>query len=207
MATRVCGYLDCGRPHQARGLCTGHYWQWRQGISLRPLRDVSIAPTERFWEKVNKQGPVNPITGTRCWLWTDSPNASGHGQFRVGKMKIYAHRFAWLDCGYEVPDQGWFDPFRNPTGWVLDHDGERGCGNPICVNPDHLELVPNPINSSRKRGARKGILSGVRGVARSPYGWRARATTGGVEYFAGTFSTIEEAGKAAADLRKSLRIV
>ncbi len=25
---------------------------------------------ERFWTRVNKDGPVHPVLGTACWLWT-----------------------------------------------------------------------------------------------------------------------------------------
>lgn len=39
---------------------------------------------ERFWEKVNQDGPVHPVLGTRCWLWTATRDAWGYGQIGLG---------------------------------------------------------------------------------------------------------------------------
>lgn len=35
---RICDFSDCGRRHNARGLCTGHGAQRAAGTPLRPLR-------------------------------------------------------------------------------------------------------------------------------------------------------------------------
>src|SRR5438128_11296357 len=32
------------------------------GAHVRPA-------SQRFWEKINKNGPIHPIIGTPCWLW------------------------------------------------------------------------------------------------------------------------------------------
>ncbi len=37
-AVRICSEEECGRPHQARGYCHGHYQQLRQGRPITPLR-------------------------------------------------------------------------------------------------------------------------------------------------------------------------
>lgn len=52
----------------------------RRGVSRRARRawntgcviPVTPADEARFWSKVDKNGPVHPVLGTRCWLWTAS---------------------------------------------------------------------------------------------------------------------------------------
>jgi hypothetical protein len=94
---------------------------------------------ERFWPKVNKEGPVpdnRPELG-RCWQWTASTTAGGYGQIRAGGTAgtmLYAHRLA-----YE------FTIGPIPNGLQLDHL----CRNRACLNPSHLEPVTNRINGLR----------------------------------------------------------
>lgn len=100
---------------------------------------------ERFWAKVNKDGPVPgrcPELG-RCWVWMGAkgggPPPYGHfglGPRRLGTMP--AHRVAYELVVGRVPD-----------GLVLDHQ----CRNRLCVNPDHLRPVTNRINVLIGEGA------------------------------------------------------
>lgn len=87
---------------------------------------------ERFWEKVNKDGPrpiCNPYLG-KCWLWIPSASSTGYGNF----CNIGAHRFAYeLLIGPISP------------GMTLDHL----CLTKHCVNPWHLEQVTQKVNSKR----------------------------------------------------------
>jgi hypothetical protein len=84
---------------------------------------------ERFWEKVAPAGT--------CWEWTASCDKNGHGQFtpRHGKS-VRAHRFAYEEMVGPIPE-----------GLVLDHL----CRNRPCVNPDHLDPVPQRVNAQRGR--------------------------------------------------------
>lgn len=95
-------------------------------------------PWERFWEKVNKAGPIHPTLRTPCWLWT-ACLLVGYGQFRAGKQggSCLAHR--WL-----------YERLRGPirAGLELDHL----CRTPRCVNPDHLEPVTRQVNNDRGYG-------------------------------------------------------
>lgn len=79
--------------------------------------------------------PLARATGP-CWNWTGSKGPHGHGQFRMGAKMIPAHRIAWLDGGRGN---------TIPEGYVIDHL----CRNTSCVNPRHLEPVPQLVNVQR----------------------------------------------------------
>jgi HNH endonuclease len=96
----------------------------KSGYPARPVAD-------RFWEKVNRNGPVppqDPALGP-CWVWTAGINdkRGGYGMFALRKGVIRrSHRIAWELANNEpVPD----------GLWVL-----HRCDNPPCCNPAHLFL-------------------------------------------------------------------
>lgn len=87
---------------------------------------------ERFWEKVDKNGPIPehlPHLGP-CWLWTGARNRAGYammGMKREGETgprrwrMLHAHRIALFLTTGEWP----------PAAC-------HRCDNPSCVRPDHL---------------------------------------------------------------------
>lgn len=117
---RLCG-CGCGTPVTKR-FAHGHNSRVEHPHS-RPL-------AERFWEKVNKDGPLpsaeaivtHPeIEDTRCWEWTGSLNPKGYGQVK-DKETVHAHRASWfLEHG------------KYPTDQCL-----HKCDNRACVRPLHL---------------------------------------------------------------------
>ena len=92
---------------------------------------ASRPATERFWEKVDKNGPNG------CWVWLASLGSTGYGQFEVDYKPLKAHRFAYILLVGPIPD-----------GLELDHL----CRNRPCVNPDHLEAVSHADNVQRGVG-------------------------------------------------------
>jgi hypothetical protein len=90
----------------------------------------------RFWEKVDKDGPVPALAPELgpCWLWTSGVDNRGNGKFWANDETYRAHRFAWeLQSGRPAPN-----------GYVV-----QVCGSRLCVNPIHLST--NVRDRRRKR--------------------------------------------------------
>lgn len=152
MDERTCKVAGCDTPVPApggaRGMCGKHYLRWKNhGDPLVVFQHGSQGKSneDRFWPKVNKNGPVPtyaPHLGP-CWLWTGGHAKHGYGTFWVtttpqrGGHLVPAHRFS-----YELPGR----PI--PARYDVDHL----CRIPACVNPSHLEAVPHRINLLRGVG-------------------------------------------------------
>ncbi len=75
---------------------------------------------ERFWPRVEKEGPIHPTLGTRCWLWCGAKGDDGYGLIRDENRKTTrVTRYAWTLSGRPIP-KGHF---------VLHHCDERLCVN------------------------------------------------------------------------------
>jgi hypothetical protein len=134
----TCSVDGCSRPIASREWCVAHYKRWsRYGDPLGGgPSQIRGTLAERFWPKVDKDGPIptyRPDLG-RCWLWTGSGNGRGYGQIGEGNRNLYAHRVA-----YELA----IGPI--PIGKQIDHL----CRVRNCVNPAHLEAVTQKENVER----------------------------------------------------------
>jgi hypothetical protein len=90
---------------------------------------------QRFWTKVNKNGPL--WNGTPCWLWVAGKYIGGYGKISRGRVAwghARAHRVA-----YELL----VGPI--PKGLEIDHL----CRNHGCVNPAHMEPITHRENLLR----------------------------------------------------------
>lgn len=142
---KECRAAGCGRATLAHSLCQMHLVRMKKWGSL----DLPEPPTveERFWAKVDKNGPAAPRSwdGTplpgRCWLWTGAGSECGstHGKMVLPNgRRTGAHRFSYESLVGSIPD-----------GLTIDHL----CREPRCVNPDHLEPVTQAENNRRAREA------------------------------------------------------
>ena len=97
---------------------------------------------ERFWEKVDKNGPIpsaRPDLGP-CWLWKAGKTPGrhgGYGKFRFRGKTTAAHRVAYL-----------FAHGKLPESLETDHL----CRTHECVRYSHLEMVTGRENQLRGVG-------------------------------------------------------
>ena len=106
--------------------------------AIRASRPRRLRPSaeDRFWPKVDKNGPVpkQRLELGACWLWLAARNGDGYGEFSVGGKIVRAHRFSYELLFGTIPDD-----------LVTDHL----CLNRACVNPYHLEIVTITVNVFR----------------------------------------------------------
>lgn len=80
-------------------------------------------------------------TGTGCWRWLGARSNTGYGSIGVSGKTCHAHRIAY---------ERYVGPI--PPGFSIDYL----CRNRACVNPTHMQAVPQKVNIGRgKLGALK----------------------------------------------------
>lgn len=98
--------------------------------ATKPVPKMDVSTLIRFMRYVKKTD--------KCWIWQGSFSGNAthkYGDFSIGYNRYRAHRLIYATHRGEIP-----------KGAVIDHL----CGNPACVNPDHLE--PVSIQENTKRG-------------------------------------------------------
>jgi len=123
MRSNCCWALSAGEIVDGDAICSKcgeHATFEKEEVEKPKTKDVA-----RFFDKVK-------IT-KHCWLWIASKNKKGYGGFDFKGKQILAHRFS-----YEL-----FVGAIEPGKQILHR---RECGNPSCVNPNHLYMGTHTDN-------------------------------------------------------------
>src|SRR5215217_4530196 len=116
---RACEHCGSAFLATSARYCSG---QCRAGAyrEAHPRVSTRKSPEERFWTKINKDGPASPWVDGPCWLWTGArTKRGGYGRFGLNGGKVPAHRFAYEILVGPIPDN---------------------------LEPDHLCRVTNCVN-------------------------------------------------------------
>ena len=119
--------------------------------------------SERFWGKVNKEGPIpthNPKLG-RCWMWTAGKHPLGYGllwDWETKKLRRATHVAIFLYTGE----------------WPKLH-ALHMCDNPECVRFSHLE------EGTRKKNMQDAVKRGLMNTPKGENAGKAKLTWAQVE--------------------------
>lgn len=128
----------CGKPVYKRTICRTHYRQWLRDPTVE--RPSKRTPEQRFWEKVDKDGPIpehKPELGP-CWIWTALVNrGTGYGQFYPQHgATVGAHRYSYELANGPIPE-----------GLQVHHE----CHTRRCVHPNHLRASTRAENMAQRK--------------------------------------------------------
>ena len=126
---RPCSFLGCAELTRARGLCGGHYQQWRMNKPLTPLQQARTPRRKNLsdaglmehirCQSRHAEGPLN----TPCLLWNGASNTQGYGTIQFNGRRMSLHR--WVYAHHHGPI---------PSGFIICHH----CDTPACIELTHL---------------------------------------------------------------------
>lgn len=90
---------------------------------------IKGTPEERFWPKVDRDGPLAPLDPElgQCWAWLAGIDDAGCPRFADGSGRVVNARKWVYTRHFGVP----------PKGYVI----AAVCGTPDCVKPEHIRAL------------------------------------------------------------------
>ncbi len=137
-------------------------------LLAKARRPARRSPIERLLARTS-------VDSNECWIFEGYRLNSGYATFWDGTAKRLVHRISY---------EAHVGPI--PAGMTIDHTCHNGTGCPggltcmhkLCVNPDHLEAVPQGVNTARSHNAHSAKTHCVNGHAFSPENTRIRHDVG-----------------------------
>lgn len=183
MGKSTCSIEGCNSAHYARAMCNRHYQAWRRagradGFARSLARFSSF--DEAFAARTERQG--------ECLVWIGPKTEDGYAGTSVRGVRKYMHVHAWEQVHGPVP-----------AGMHVDHI----CWNRACCEISHLRLATAAQNNAYRSGPQPGRTHKLpRNVYRSGKGYGVQLKRGGVARWIGTYPTVDEASRAAAEARE-----
>lgn len=99
-------------------------------LGIKGFQTVPIS--KRFFEKVNKDGPIPAHVQKlgKCWLWLGAKSGK-YGTIWMNGSQIKTHRISFILQNGPIPENK-----------IVMHK----CDNHLCVNPEHLEIGTQSLN-------------------------------------------------------------
>ncbi len=86
--------------------------------------------TERLKQKL--QANINNLDDSACWIWKGQISNSGRGRITIKDSKTGFNKVVSAETASYLAFKGELD-----EGELV----KQQCGNRLCINPDHLELL------------------------------------------------------------------
>lgn len=135
----------CGYTATSWGMCHAHRKVWDKLIRIPRTRISGDADRFEHYTLKNPSKDIQEIFGAKpdCLIWGGGLNPYGYGQFRSDWSKVeggsvFTHLYAWVVVGENT---------RNP-----DCETDHLCRFRPCANHEHLEQVPQKVNTLRGEG-------------------------------------------------------
>ena len=155
-------------------------------MAKRIRRPNGVTPIEWIERSLVPEG--------ECRTWPHATNPRGYGFTSTGRKpgeQDLVHRIVWAGANGPIP-----------SGLVIDHT----CYNRRCARLDHLRLVTPSENMENRSGPQKNSTSGVRGVYwnEARRRWIVWVGAGGRNHYGGRYHALDDAERAAVELRLRL---
>lgn len=133
---------------------------------------------ERFWRKVDKNGPMHPTDEKlgKCWIWKAGTISDGYGNFRLNGKPMLSHRLSFILNG------GIF----NNGPFVLHSCHNRRCCSPMHLrsgsNQDNMDDMKAAFRQNKARGDKNGSITKPECLARGEDNPKAKLTNDMVKF-------------------------